>query len=152
MKTIILVGLFLLGCTILKSQERPYDWLEGAWSITTSRGVIIESWRQGADSTLVGESYFIRNTKDTVPQETITITYRDSTWYYVPVAVGQNDGKAVYFKIIWQRGQEFIAENQMHDFPQRIAYRRIDTQLYASIEGRKNGTYRKQNFDYQRVK
>jgi hypothetical protein len=44
---------------------------------------------------------------------------------------------------------EFICENPSHDFPQRIAYRRIENDLFASIEGRKNNKYSKQNYDFK---
>ncbi|NBP69944.1 MAG: hypothetical protein EBU52_14495 [Cytophagia bacterium] len=49
-------------------------------------------------------------------------------------------------------GQGYVVEQwkqlPTHDFPQRIAYRRVKNQLYASIEGLKKGKYQKQNFDF----
>jgi hypothetical protein len=54
----------------------------------------------------------------------------------------------VKFKVIFLKATEFICENPAHDFPQRIAYRRIKQQLFASTEGKKNGRYNKQNFDF----
>lgn len=149
---IFLIVFFLGGNSWLSAAQGQtgFAWLEGTWTINTSRGTIVESWQRGPDSLPAGKSYFIHNMTDTVPQESIRFIYRDSAWHYVPTVVNQNAGHAVYFKLIYHRGQEFIAENPQHDFPQRVSYRRIGDLLYASIEGWQNGSYRKQNFDYQR--
>jgi hypothetical protein len=108
----------------------------------------MENWEVINDSTLAGKSFFIKDNKDTIPQETIELTFRNGTWNYIPTAIGQNNNQPVAFRVIFQKGSEFIAENPAHDFPQRIAYRRIKNQLFASIEGRMNGKYGKQNFDF----
>lgn len=125
-----------------------FKWMIGTWKIITGDGDIVESWHLLNDSTLQGKSYFIRKSIDTIPQETIELAFRKGEWYYIPIVNGQNNNEPVRFKIIFQRGSEFISENPAHDFPQRIAYRRIKKQLFASIEGKKNGKYNKQNFDF----
>lgn len=149
MKTRILIW---VSCLVWMAQlgAQPVDtltWLKGIWIYPMSRGSIMECWQSGADGSLEGRSFFIRDT-DTLLQETIRLVYQDSAWHYVPTVANQNAGLPVYFKIIWHQRQEFIAENPQHDFPQRIVYRRIGSQIYASIEGRKSGRYRKQNFDF----
>jgi hypothetical protein len=108
----------------------------------------LEQWQIANDSTLIGKSLFVKNGTDTIPQETIELAFRNGEWFYIPTVINQNNAQPVRFKVIFSKGTEFISENPAHDFPQRIAYRRIKNQLFASIEGKKNGKYGKQNFDF----
>ncbi|MBL7748476.1 MAG: hypothetical protein JNM19_13650 [Chitinophagaceae bacterium] len=141
---------FILGTVFLvKAQTaEQMKWMAGTWKINAGSGVIVEQWQIINDSTLSGKSMFVKNGTDTIPQETIELAYRSGSWYYIPTVNSQNNALPVQFKVFFLKGTEFISENPSHDFPQRIAYRRIKNQLFASIEGRKNGKYGKQNFDF----
>jgi hypothetical protein len=123
-------------------------WMTGTWKINAGSTLIIEQWQIVNDSTLSGKSVLVKNGSDTIPQESIQLLYRNGDWYYVSIARGQNNDQPVSFKVIYTKGTEFISENPVHDFPQRIAYRRIKNQLFASIEGKNNNRYGKQNFDF----
>jgi hypothetical protein len=136
----------MLSVTAQKSEQ--VKWMIGTWKINMGNNMIVEEWHIADDSTLSGKSYFIKNGTDTIPQETIELSYRKGEWYYIPTVKNQNNAQPVPFKIIFLKGTEFISENPAHDFPQRIAYRRIKNQLFASIEGKRNGKYGKQNFDF----
>jgi hypothetical protein len=126
------------------------NWLEGTWKIETVKGQIVETWKILNDSTLVGESRFVKTTGESVLQETLEMARGNEEWTYISSVQGQNNNKPVAFKVIFARGTEFISENPDHDFPQRIAYRRVEDRIFASIEGRKNGVYNKQSFDYKK--
>lgn len=148
-RNLVFISVFFLTTTLLQAQKtETFKWLEGTWKINTGKGVIVEKWKIVNDSTLAGNSFFVKEGKDTIPQETIELSFRNGGWSYIPTAIGQNNNQPVEFKIIFQKGTEFIAENPAHDFPQRIAYRRIKDQLFASVEGRRSGKYGKQNFDF----
>jgi hypothetical protein len=138
----------LVSIKVASQQNVQMQWIAGTWKIKGGSGTIVEQWLIENDSTLKGKSYFIKNDTDTIPQETIELAFRNGDWYYIPIVKNQNNNQPVAFKIIFLRGTEFISENPTHDFPQRIAYRRIKNQLFASIEGKKNGKYGKQNFDF----
>jgi hypothetical protein len=138
----------ILPAKTVAQSTGPMAWIVGKWKIQTPGGVILEEWHNVNDSTLAGRSVFIRKNSDTAVQENVILSIRNGQWYYTPTVANQNNALPVPFKIIFLRGSEFIAENPTHDFPQRIAYRRIQSQLFASIEGRKNGRYNKQNFDF----
>lgn len=140
--------LFLLIFNLSAQTSEQMSWVVGTWKISTGNGIIQEDWKIQDDSTLIGRSVFIRNGTDTIPQESIELSFRNGDWYYMPTVAKQNDGKAIPFKVIFIKGTEFISENPEHDFPQRISYRRIKSQLFASIEGRKNAKFAKMNFDY----
>lgn len=140
--------LLMIGINAQGQTSEQMSWMCGTWKLNTGNGIIQEHWEIRDDSTLAGSSVFIKNGKDTIPQESIELSFRNGEWFYTPTVASQNNGKAVAFKVIFLKGTEFISENPEHDFPQRISYRRIHSQLLASIEGRKNGKYGKMNFDY----
>lgn len=147
-KPINIICLTLMFITILSAQKSSdLKWLEGRWKIETGRGTIMESWTIKNDSTLTGKSVFIAG-KDTMPQEKIELAYRKGHWYYNPVIGGQSEANSTKFKVIMLSGTEFISENPEHDFPQRISYRRVKDQIFASIEGKNDGKYMKENFDF----
>lgn len=148
-KVFFSIGLiFIFHNLSFAQQSAQLKWMLGVWKLNVGSGVIVEEWKIANDSTLTGKSSFVKNGTDTVPQETIELAYRNGDWYYSPIVKNQNNGQPVPFKIILLKGTEFISENPTHDFPQRIAYRRIKNQLFASIEGKRNGKYGKQNFDF----
>ncbi len=152
-KSISLVVVFFLLWSIesFAQNPAPFQWLIGIWEINTGSGIIQESWQLEGDSTLAGKSVFIKNGKDTIPQETLTLAHRNGEWHYISTVVGQNNNAPVEFKVIYLGRSEFISENPSHDFPQRIAYRKVSDQLmYASIEGRRGGKYAKQNFNFNK--
>ncbi len=126
-------------------------WLVGTWTIDTGQGFVVEKWQVLNDTTLSGKSVFVKSGNDTIPQESLELSYRKGQWTYISTVQGQNNNRPVPFKMIFSNGTEFICENPTHDFPQRIAYRRINHQLFASIEGKKNGRLKKDNFDFIKV-
>jgi len=141
-------ALFLVCSLNAQNQKKDFRWLTGTWKVNIGSGFIIESWQQVNDSLYKGKSLLVKG-KDSTVQETLEIVKRDTSWYYASTVNGQNNNKAVSFKIIFQRFGEFIGENPAHDFPQRIAYRRfLPTQMHASIEGNSKGRYSKQNFNF----
>lgn len=147
-KLINIICLCIWIINILSAQKiTDLKWLEGNWKIETGQGTIMESWKIKNDSTLTGKSVFIAG-KDTMPQEKLELAYRKGNWYYNPVIGGQSEANSTKFKVILLNGTEFISENPEHDFPQRISYRRVKDQIFASIEGKNNGKYMKENFDF----
>ena len=90
---------------------------------------------------------------DTIFSESLSIEENRDGLFYVPSVVNQNDGKPVYFKLVKCVNGEFIFENLDHDFPQRIVYKNPQPDsLYARIEGRDSGEYRREEFKMKRTK
>jgi Domain of unknown function (DUF6265) len=148
MKQLFIYLLLISSITATAQKSAQMKWMTGTWKIIMEKGSIMEEWKTTNDSTLTGKSFFITTANDTIPQENIELIFANGDWYYTPTVKKQNNSQPVVFKIILLKGTEFISENPAHDFPQRIAYRRIKQQLFASIEGKKNGRYSKQNFDF----
>jgi Domain of unknown function (DUF6265) len=140
---------FLFTQTAIAQQSTSLKWIVGTWRIATPNGTVIEKWKVANDSTFTGKSFFVKTNGDSIPQETIELRLRKGEWAYVPTVQGQNNNQPTIFKVVFMGKEEFISTNPTHDFPQRIAYRRVKNQLFASIEGSGKGKYGKQNFDFQ---
>ena len=145
--------LFLMAASNESYSQKAEElrWLVDTWTIDTGQGLVVEKWQILNDSTLSGSSVFVKTGKDTIPQELLELSHRKGQWTYISTVQGQNNNQPVPFKMIFLKDTEFICENPTHDFPQRVSYRRIRRELFASIEGRKNGKFRKENFDFIKV-
>jgi hypothetical protein len=144
----VIVLLMSASVSSVAQSADSFKWVTGTWKLSTKRGVIVEKWEVKNDSTISGETVLTQSDGKTLPQEKMEIVFHAGGWWYVVTVVNQNQGKPASFKIVFMKGQEFIAENPNHDFPTRINYRRIGDQLFASIEGRQGQRINKINFDY----
>jgi len=151
MKHLTYISIFFLAIILQDIQAQnssQFNWMIGVWQLETKAGVIHEQWKIVNDTLLTGTSHLVQSNGVDSLLETIDIIYTGGNWIYQPTVQGQNNEMPVSFKIIFLKEEEFIAENSAHDFPQRITYRRIQTGLYASIEGWKNEAFSKINFDF----
>lgn len=137
--------LFLLLVTILTScknkeiiekvEIKKVNWLLGKWESQTTDGSLTEKWTQLNDSTFEAVSYFIKN-KDTLHFENIKLLQKGNTFVYKSIVRGQNDNKAVPFKMTLDTLHKLVFENPKHDYPQKITYTLINKDsLVASISG-----------------
>lgn len=148
MKYIFLLALLIIFHEAYPQKEDAMKWIVGTWTVNTRQGTVVEQWTQVNDSTLKGKSVLVKTVNDSLLQESLELTLRKGQWSYTSAVQGQNNNQSVSFPMIYLGGSEFISENPNHDFPQRIAYRRIKNQLFASIEGTNSGRYSKVNFDF----
>lgn len=136
-----------------KDKLDKFKWIIGTWQMPAKNGSIHENWVVLNDSTFQGRSYKVKNTGDSVILESVRLEYKDGSYYYTPTVSGQNDQQPVPFKITSFSASGFIAENPGHDFPQRISYElKGAKELYAFIDGKINGKYIKNEFNYTKVK
>lgn len=140
-----------LGAKAQGRLPKTLNFLDGSWTMQTSKGKIIERWIKNADKTLKGESYRVNTKGDSVLMETLVIKKVGNDVFYCSTVNGQNDGKEVCFKLISSENKTYVFENSVHDFPQRIVYQNQGKDsLLAWIEGTKNGQTRKSEFKYKR--
>ncbi len=152
-KTRLLLTLALVASLfVTKAQTKPLGipdlkWLEGTWAMKVKNGTISEEWKYVNDSTITQKAFFTTNDGSKMPQETIELVSRNKEMFYISTVSGQNDGKAIPFKIISLTATGFISENPTHDYPQRITYTLLSPgKLLASIEGNRNGSFSKKEF------
>jgi len=149
------VLVFLLPAFIEKKDEnkmQSFKWLIGSWTMTTGRGAIMENWIQLNDSTIGGESIFIKNTGGTEQREKLRFIYSNKEYFYCVVFLGQNNNEEIKFRITSFADSGFVSENGQHDFPRRIIYKLINKDtIHAVVD---DGENPKKKFDifYSRYK
>ena len=158
----VLAGLFMLascageaGKPAHEKQDKlkNLDWIVGNWEMTTPEGTVKESWSRETDSSLHGMGLFTAPAGDTLYSENISLVQNGDTLFYIPAVSNQNNGKPVPFKEMAFSTNEVAFENEGHDFPQRIIYKRTsDSTMTARIEGMQNGQARAEEFSYTRSK
>jgi|SRR5688572_13738127 len=140
---------FLLSAFIEKKDEdkmQSFKWLIGSWTMKTARGAIMESWVQLNDSTIGGESIFIKITGGTEQREKLRFIYSNKDYFYCVTFLGQNNNQEIKFRITSFADSSFVSENRQHDFPKRIIYKLIhkDT-IHAVVD---DGEIPKKKFDF----
>lgn len=146
MKTLITIVTVLLFVSCQNKSANKFEklekmnWLVGQWENKTPEGLLTETWTKDNDSTFSGQTYFIKNEKDTVHSESIVLTQTKDELIYRPTVKGQNNDEPVDFKLTTDVENSFTFENPKHDFPQKIAYKKINEKaLVATISGNQQG-------------
>lgn len=125
--------------TSKKSNIAQLGWLSGTWGSSDSASVSTETWQKKNDSTFAGHSYTIAGS-DTVFNEWISLEERAGNLNYVVTVKNQNGELPVAFAMTSIDEKTVVFENPMHDFPQRIAYTRVNADsLYAEISATQEG-------------
>jgi hypothetical protein len=152
----IAVAATLVSCGTKESKKAMLldkaQWMIGEWSSTSPEGTVVEKWTKHNDSTYLGNASFVVE-GDTVNSEIVTLEQKGADLFYVPTIEDQNDGKPVTFKLTESTDSKLVFENPNHDFPQKIAYTKVDADnLVAEISGIIDGEPQSHQFAMQRVK
>ncbi|RYD55337.1 MAG: hypothetical protein EOP56_16550 [Sphingobacteriales bacterium] len=132
---------------------RDLWWLEGSWIMQYGEAAITEVWTVAADTLMLGSSGVVNKQGDTVMTEQIRLVLENDSLWYMPTVSNQNNGQEIKFKALFVSDTMASFENPMHDYPQRIIYRRLsDTTIDARIEGIENGKTMSDVFHYKKVK
>lgn len=137
--TLILLLLAIISCkdkeATEKDQIKSANWLLGNWASKIDDGILLENWKQVNDSTFHGESFFIKG-NDTLHFESISLQQKGEELFYNATVKGQNENKAVPFRLTSKTEKQLVFENPKHDYPQKITYTQISKDsLVASISG-----------------
>jgi hypothetical protein len=128
------------------------NWMLGKWQYKTTNYNIIEGWKIKNDSTLVGYSYTIAG-KDTISSEQTEIIKKNHKIIFNATVKEQNQSATIPFLMYAFSNDSIAFENTLHDFPQRIIYKKVNTEIIrASIEGLIEGRLKQRNFFYEKVK
>lgn len=153
--TLILLLLAIVSCKNTESTEKgkikSANWLLGKWATQTADGNLSESWKKLNDSTFQGESFFIKG-KDTLHFESIVMQQKGEDLFYNATVKGQNEDKAVPFKLILIDEKQLVFENPKHDYPQKITYTLIKKDsLVAAISGIQLGKASSEKFGMKKT-
>ncbi len=117
-------------------------WLAGTWQVSGSEQ-LFERWEVRSDSLLTGNGFHVEG-QDTTFFEFLKIRQFKDSLCYIATVTGQNNGNPVFFRFSQHSDSAFICENQKHDYPQRIEYRRINrNNTQAIISGITGGEEKK---------
>ncbi len=122
------------------NNERPpgkfkqLEWLTGNWRMINSKKGMsgTESWTKISDSAFTGTGITLHGS-DTAALEKLKIIKKGKDIFYI--ADLRENKEPVYFRMIKITSHEFVCENQEHDFPKMISYKKENNMLTATISG-----------------
>ena len=158
MKALIFPVFLMISSSLLAQSNysatdfKSLDQIIGLWKMDSKRGPTYEQWTRTSNEKFSGKSFRLNN-QDTLIMEKIELSFSGGNIIYSPTVTGQNDGKAVDFKLISKDGNRFVFENKGHDFPNRIIYDFVSKDsISASIEGDAKGKIPGKKFSYPFVR
>jgi hypothetical protein len=142
--------LILVGCNAKKNNLSDFKALEGTWISSDKSGEFIEKWSTIEATEMVGTSYMVLK-GDTIFSEVMKLIIEKDSVYYCPLVTGENNGKAIRFKLTSKSTRKWIFENKTHDFPQQIIYQfKGNDSLIAIVQGNEDNRFRKLEFRMRR--
>ena len=154
MKKLVLLASLLLVISCKKDnladKLNPAQWIIGSWEQKTDKGILTESWQRQNDSVFVGSCYFI-NESDTLHRETILLEQRADSITYSANVKGQNNDKAVPFRLTTANTNSLVFENPAHDYPQKIVYQKSKSNgLLVTISGILHGKKSVEKYNFSK--
>ena len=148
------LAIFVASVANTKAQSDldKLSWMLGTWQYKTTNYNIIEGWKVKNDSTLVGYSYTIAG-KDTVSSEQTEIIKKNHKIIFNATVKEQNQNATIPFLMYAFSTDSIGFENTLHDFPQRIIYKKVSNdKIRASIEGFIEQRIKRRDFFYERIR
>ncbi|NNL16426.1 MAG: hypothetical protein HKO81_07280 [Flavobacteriaceae bacterium] len=141
---ISILALFLfINCGDNETSE--LDFLIGTWKRENKEQ--FEVWEKKNDIELNGYSYRTKDNQKTIT-ETLVIKKINDQFVYEATVPDQNEGRTVQFILNTETDSLFSFENDKHDFPKKIQYKKInDNQLKVIVLGDDNA-----GFSYIQIK
>jgi hypothetical protein len=144
--TPLVLMLMLVSCTANKNNLSDFKKLEGTWISSDRSGEFIERWSTIEETSMEGISYMVLK-GDTIFSEEMKLIIDLDSVYYCPLVTGENNGKAIQFKLTSKSETKWVFENKTHDFPQQIIYQfKGNDSLIATVQGKENNRFRKLEF------
>jgi hypothetical protein len=141
------IALAALLCPALAAADGLPGWLAGHWVLDEDR-YVEEVWLAPRDGLMLGMSRTTGGGKKPF-FEFVRIEKRDAGIFYVAQPGGRTP--PTEFRLVSSSATELVFENPLHDFPQRVRYRRDGGDaVVASIEGKQDGEERVETWRYAR--
>lgn len=152
MRLLFILFIFLLS-TNLYSQEKitkkDFKWLTGSWQMKQGKLTIAENWKEGKDSTFIGEGFVIKG-NDTIVREQMRIDKMGNFWVFI--AQVNNNNPVLFTLKAGSNAQELEFENMEHNNPQRVVYEFVsEKKLHARTEADIKGKEEVDEYEYTRV-
>jgi hypothetical protein len=136
MRILVSVLAIFLFISCGDNETSELDFFVGTWKRDNKEQY--EVWEKNNSSNLTGYSYRIINNKKTTI-ETLVIKKIGDQFVYEATVPDQNEGRTVQFILNTETDSLFSFENDKHDFPKKIQYKKInDNQLKVIVLGDDN--------------
>ena len=130
-KMILLVPMLTFSQTVA-IDINDFAWLRGDWQRESSKSITKESWRRVSETALEGSSSRVSKASgETIFGESLLLTKMGGDIFYI-AKVAEN-ALPIPFKLVNFSETEAVFENPVHDFPQRIRYRRDGENAFTAI-------------------
>ena len=150
---------FTMAISTMSSAGRPstaqefnvarLQWISGCWVSDDGKERTEEFWLKPAGQSMIGLSRTVAGGKTVFIEYAQIGEVKGEIAYTVSLGMG---ARPVSFKLIKSSESEAVFENPVHDFPQRIIYRRESKDsLFARIEGTEKGVSKGIDFRYKRT-
>jgi hypothetical protein len=146
MKIILLIIFF----TVINyaQDESILKLFPGKWKMDSEKTEYYEEWELINENEIVGIGFSIEE-GDSVLSEQLYLKKFADVWAYVAIPANQ---KITLFALKEYSENNFIFENEEHNYPQRIIYEFIsDGKLKAVIEGLLDGELMRREFNFKRI-
>jgi hypothetical protein len=121
MKYFVFSLLFLLfSCSSYDIQTLHF--LEGTWQVEGKQQY--EKWEL-RDNELIGKGYQLKDGNENI-FENLAIKLIDGKLVYQATVINQNQGATINFPLNESNSDYYSFENQVHDFPKKIQYQKIN--------------------------
>lgn len=132
--------------TKAEKKLKQFSWLIGFWESPSKDAMMIEQWKL-KDGEMIGKGSAVRGS-DTIPFEKLRIaTSGDSILYVAQVLKNQ----AVVFVLKEHSKKQWVFENEKHDFPQKIIYKRTgNNKMETVVTGVENGEPSEEVYKYEK--
>jgi hypothetical protein len=131
--------------------EESIPWIIGKWeNIQLSNSY--EEWAVVNRHHFRGISFQLDSNGNQKTQELIELKCEKESIIYAPRVFGQNDDQAIRFELLEIDESRLVFENKTHDFPQTIAYKKLDeNRMTAIISGSEDFNFKKIQFNFRRI-
>lgn len=159
----LLIGVFILSCnqktiskselqknetinSIAKENNESFDWLVGNWERIDNEidNHTFENWKKETNNKFLGHGFIMKGL-DTIWQEKMTLSKKDSNWVLEVKTPGNND--LIKFRLTELGSNSLTVENPNHDFPKKIKYWKNKEKLNALVSGNENEL----NFEFESI-
>lgn len=147
---LVTIGVISAAAGVSAQPQSTIDrvaWLHGCWQSADGPSTVEKQWMVPRGGTMLGMSRTVRGTRTTT-YEMVVLREQDGRLAYEAHPANQPSATFLSRDIA---DSSVVFENAMHDFPQRVGYRRAGNALAAWIEGEQNGKTRRVDFAYTRV-
>jgi Domain of unknown function (DUF6265) len=125
------------------------EWLIGQWEGIHGSGIYHEEWEKINNNEFKGKAYLVK--KGEIPNPEKLKLHCDDEGIYYTADVSHNPNPVLFEMTSFDKNQ-FVFENPLHDFPQKITYEKMDNDtLLAIVEATKNSKTKRIDYKLKRL-